>query len=268
MTQDSLHFFWGDWSHGKDLRRKWIIDDSNLILIEKWCQYSRQDIKYAAVAVPLSMTRRKLDELMTISWVQIASFAWLMGVTMPEYEEGRIATLHALWWPGSEKNLRLVHASDGWDNSLSQSLISRMKERWISVLSRSRAEHDRQMAYHQALTHAVILVHDLLHSDDRKIRPQTNPETIASMINLNPYFLEIWNELIRLLWIWKTLWGAYEQCMQEADRDLFTPNSEKQLLTNAKTWNTWVDLGQFENLNRAIQDQNSSWLETIITKSR
>lgn len=264
---DTTHLFGWGWAHGKDLQTRWFFGDNLIIIIEKWGPFPNK-ITNAAVAVPLSITRSTLDTILTIKNVNVLSFAWLMWVTMPEHEEGKVAKIHLLTWPGSSNdNVRAVIASDGGDHSLSQSVIANMRRMWIRVLNRTSNDQDWGMGYHQALTHAVIILHDLI-CKDAKISPWTSPATIASMINMNPYFLEIWWELTTLLRQWKSLWEAYMSCMKNADMELFTTNSKKQLTTNAVNWTMPMDYTILERLNNAFLLKHDGYVSFLIEESR
>lgn len=264
---NTIHLFGWGWAHGKDLQMRWFFVDNLVLTVEK-CEPFPSKITNAAVAVPLSVTRSTLDTILTIKDVNALSFAWLMWVTMPEHAEGKVAKIHLLTWPGSSTDdVRAVIASDGGDHSLSQSVIANMKRMWIHILNRTGDDHDRGMSYHQALTHAVIILHDLI-CNNGKISPWTSPATITSMINMNPYFLEMWRELTTLLWQWKSLWEAYIKCMSNADKELFTTNSKKQLDTNAVNWTMRMDDIILGRLNNAFLSKNNGYVISLIEESR
>lgn len=260
-----IHFYWGNGSHAQDLKAK------KILLAEETTDVGESTrtpcaLKNVVLAIPINTTKRHLDLLLQVPNIDIVSLAGLMLPTMPEYEEGKIATLHALWWPDSTENLRLVRASDGWANLLSELVIQRSREQWIQIIERTREEHDTQMAYHQALTHAAIILHDSVKTGE-KILPKTSPEVIADMLHMNPYFWEAWSRFVEYLEQWKSLGKAYSLCMNIADPELATQNSQRQL-GNSQNWDIRVDEKFLEKLSDAFTWKNRIQTIHLINQSR
>lgn len=255
---NNIHIFGGGWAHGKDLVEKWVLP-MGCIIVEKWDSLP-WDTTHWIVTVPISRTQELINTIVAYNpKVQLINFAWLMWPTVAHDMRSSVGSFHALWWPSTQSNFRIAHATDGVDDALSLYLIERIQERGMNIINRTRTEHDQQMAFHQALTHAAIILHDSTPWVV-KISPKTSPQTIADMILHNPYFFDVWNEFIRHIQSGKSLGAAYRLCMKEVDKELSTPNSENQI-RNSENWNTAPTESALMNLGRAIEAQD--WLSTI-----
>ena len=265
MSGTLFYFFWGNGAHGNDLQTKGIVawDIRNMSIWDKL----PMDIRRCGVAVPIWTTCELIASL--LRWdrtTEIVNFAWLMQPTTPDGSQ--ISNLHALWWPSGTKNLRMVFATDWMETPLSRWIIQNAQTLWVNVIFFSRAEHDKQMALHQALTHIVIVLHDIHPStNEDKISPPTSPQTIADMILYNPFFLEVWNQFCGYINSGKWLGEAYKLCMKEAHPNLSTPNSARQL--DASTmWKFSPDTGTMNQLSAWLLEVTNADLIRIITASR
>lgn len=255
-----LYFFWGDWAHGKDLMRRKIVQ-WNIIVVNDGDSVP-SGIERCAVAVPINVTWHVIARILLANpEAYVESLAWIMWLA-----NHRVACLHALWWPNSQEDFRIVHATDGVEISVSRGILDRAKELWIRWIPRTSMEHNKGMAFHQALTHAVIILHDSTPGK-LKISPWTSPQTIADMILYNPFFLEVWNELIFQITSGKTLGEAYMICMKEADIDLSTPNSLRQVSASS-TWDFAPSMEIMSKISCWASEVTNTALVHIINDSR
>ncbi len=262
---DTIHLFGWGWAHGKDLVVKWVLPN-NVKAIEYW-ESLPKDLTHWAIAIPIWKTQALINQLIAINPnIQLINFAGLMGPTITYDMRSSVDSYHALWWPNTQSNFRVAHATDWANSELSGYVLQRIREQGMKVIDRTRNEHDGQMAFHQALTHAAIVLHDSTPGA-LKISPKTSALTIAEMILHNPYFFDVWNEFIWHINSGKSLGEAYRLCMGEADMELSTPNSENQI-RNSQDWNTAPTEDILSSLDRAIQAQDWHSTKTLIDESR
>ena len=254
----TIHIFGWWWAHGRDLTEKQILSDTSRVV--EINDALPKDITHWVIAIPIWMTRALIDILIQNNrQIQIVNFAGLMSPTITHDMRDSVGSFHALWWPSTESNFRIAHANDGVDDELSQYVMNRMKEQGILILDRNRNEHDKQMALHQALTHIAIILHDSTPWV-LKISPRTSPQTVADMITYNPYFLEVWTTFIWYINSGKSLGKAYNLCMGNADFELSTPNSERQL----KSSHNWSFIPEESTLSKMkIAIENMDWYSMI-----
>ena len=261
----AIHLFGWRWAHGRDLVKKWVLPKTSQVV--EVGDSLPTDIICCAVAIPIWVTQTLIDRVIGGNpRVQLINFAGLMGPTINHDMQGSVGSFHALWWPATQLDFRIAHATDGADDKLSHDLIQRVRNQGMIIIDRTRSEHDEQMALHQALTHAMIILHDSTPWFV-KISPKTSSQTIADMMTYNPYFSKVWATFMGHINSGKNLGDAYRLCMQESDAELSTPNSEKQL-KNSRDWTSPPEEASLTLLIRAIQAQDGNSIETLINESR
>ena len=257
-------FGWG-WAHGTDLIGKWVLPNTSLIV--EYGDIVPQHITHCTIATPIWVTRALIDRVMVDNLsVQIINFAGLMGPTLPDDKRASVGSFHALWWPRTHQDFRIVHATDGVDDALSHYLLKRVLDQGMTIIKRTRNQHDKQMALHQALTHAAIILHDSAPWV-AKISPPTSPQTIADMMLYNPFFLEVWGQFCGYIEFGKWLGESYRLCMNEAHPDLSTPNSARQL-DASMMWTFSPDTVLMNQLSAWLLEVKNAELVSIITASR
>ena len=261
----AIHLFGWRWAHGRDLVEKWVLPKTSQVV--ECGERLPKDIICCAVAIPIWLTRALIDRVIEDNpRVQLISFAGLMGPTIQHDMQDSVGSFHALWWPTTQSDFRIAHATDGVDDKLSHGLIQRVRNQGMIIIDRTRSEHDEQMALHQALTHAMIILHDSTPWVV-KISPKTSSQTIADMMTYNPYFSKVWATFMGHINSGKNLGEAYRLCMNESDAELSTPNSEKQLISS-RAWTSPPEEASLTLLTRAIQAQDGNSIETLINESR
>lgn len=268
----TIHVWWWAGAHGSHIRSIGLIP-SDSITIWEW-DSPPETLQGWVVCIPIDRTRGVVAGIFEY-WYngqpnppQVATMCGVMGRTVPEYLKYKVSSFHLLWWPQTPTNeLKIVRATDGIHDSLSRTIVKNAQDKWIKILELSRNDHDREMAFHQALTHVAIILHDST-AWVVKIKPGTSSQVIAQMITLNPLFKDVWEGFTGFIQEGKSLGDAYLRCMKEANPSIGTTNSANQI-KNALHWKSLsVNPDNISYIDSALQNNNASAIMALIDYSR
>lgn len=262
------HIWWWAGAHGTHIRSIGLIPMDSTIIGKD--DSPPESLEQGVLAVPIDATRKLASGILSCWYSnkpRLASMAGIMTITTPSELAGYMSSFHLLWWPTTPNGeLKLVRATDGADDHLSHRVVQNAQDKWIRILELSRIEHDKAMAFHQALTHVAVILHDSTPWVV-KIAPGTSPQIITEMIQLNPFFKKIWDIFLGLITEGRSLWEAYLTCMQEVTQDASTTNSSKQM-QDAKRWNIAPDEQSLRSMNWAISTKDTTSIMALIKQSR
>lgn len=172
------------------------------------------------VSVPISQTSLVISEV--IPHVRkdalLCDITSLKKIAQKEFMHADCATLgmHPLFGPSiiSPEGQKIVFCQDKDNNNIYKSFLQELFSREkMLVIELSAEEHDRQMAYIQALTHtlSIVFANTLLHAkiDERLQTPifklqslvmqrvlQQDPQLMTDIQLNNPYFPEVLKEFM------------------------------------------------------------------------
>ena len=266
----SIHVWWWAGAHGSHIRSIGLIPNDSITL---WEWDSLPDtLQRWVLCTPIDRTRHTISGIFEC-WYnkqprppQVASMCGIMNNTVPDKLKGEVSNFHLLWWPQSSTHeLKIVRAIDWADDNLSRIILQNAQEKWIKILELSRNDHDKEMAFHQALTHVAIILHDSI-TWVVKIKPRTSPQVIAQMIVLNPLFKKVWEMFTGLIWEGQSLGNAYIRCMNEANPSISTTNSSNQILNAAQWLNLSPNNDTISYIDSAIKAHNAEGIKVLICR--